>query len=68
MDHSDLPTFLAAERTALRKGPNALVLVEDMAGLSSTLAHLLRVGFRTIAALCPPELPIPVQFAQRIHR
>ncbi|MFN6977454.1 MAG: hypothetical protein ACK4OP_04985, partial [Gemmobacter sp.] len=40
----------------------------DMAGLSSTLAHLLRVGFRTIAALCPPELPIPVQFAQRIHR
>jgi hypothetical protein len=68
MDYPSIAAFLAARRAAIAKGPTALVLVEDMAGLASTLAHLLRVGFPVVAALCPRELPIPPEFGQRVDR
>ncbi len=68
MEHDSIAAFLADQKAALAKGPTALVMVEDMAALSATLGHLLKIGFRTVVALCPPELPIPPQFGQRVHR
>jgi hypothetical protein len=68
MDHDSIGAFLAATRTDLAKGPTALVMVEDMAAVTATLAHLLEVGFPTIAAFCPPELRLPPALAQRVHR
>jgi hypothetical protein len=68
LEHRNLPDFLDARRAALAKGPNALVFVEDMAGVNATLAHLLRLGFPVVAALCPPDFPLAPQFAQRVDR
>jgi hypothetical protein len=68
VEYPNLAAFLDARRAAIAKGPTAFVLVEDMAGLAATLAHLLGLGFPVVAALCPPELPIPPAFGQRVDR
>jgi hypothetical protein len=68
MEHENIGAFLAATKADLSKGPTALVMVEDMAGVTATLAHALDLGFRTVAAFCPPELRLPPAMMQRVHR
>lgn len=59
MIHASVDAFLAAARPALAKGPVAMVLVEDLVEVDSTLRHLIAAGFRTILAFAPPELTLP---------
>ena len=53
-----LEGFLAAGAGALRAGPVALIFVEDAAEIDSTLAHHLRLGFRTLLVFLPEGLSL----------
>ncbi|SFR38637.1 hypothetical protein [Litoreibacter janthinus] len=49
MRHSSLSAFLSVAPTQLSpKGPFALVFVEDAAEVDSTIAHVLKTGFREV--------------------
>ncbi|MFA5537859.1 MAG: hypothetical protein WDA23_01510 [Gemmobacter sp.] len=68
MEHRSIEAFLDESRAVLAGGPVALVMVEDGAGLPSTLAHHLELGFATVIAFNPPGIPIPPEFGARVHR
>jgi len=68
MNHASLDAFLDATKAGFAKGPTALVMAEDGVELGSTLDHHLRIGFRTVAALCPPEVALPAEFDKTVHR
>jgi hypothetical protein len=50
MRHPGLDSFLARAAGVLRPGPVALVFVEDLVEVESTLIHHKRMGFRTVVA------------------
>nr|WP_252733966.1 glycosyltransferase family 2 protein [Paracoccus marinaquae] len=51
---------------AIRKGPLAILLIEDEAAVTETLQHHLKAGFRHILALSPEPLTLPDDGAGRI--
>lgn len=51
-----LQRFLAAPGEHLKRGPIAVILVEDQTEVAATLAHHLKLGFRKILALSPEPL------------
>ena len=51
-----LPRFLAAPGEHLKRGPIAVILVEDQTEVAATLTHHLKLGFRKILALSPEPL------------
>jgi len=51
MAHPDLDTFLTRSAPALGCGPVALVFVEDLVEVESTLRHHLALGFDAVLAL-----------------
>lgn len=67
MIYRDLDTFLDTARDALTRGPLAVILAEDGAELGSTLRHHLGAGFRDVALLVPPDLPLPDGLEPRVH-
>ncbi|MDW4498684.1 hypothetical protein R5H30_11875 [Sulfitobacter sp. D35] len=68
MRHASLAQFLKRDRSALRAGPVALVLVEDDVEVASTLHHHLDRGFAQVIALMPPGFPLPEGLQDRVHR
>lgn len=54
-----LDSFLTTGRTALAKGPVALILAEDSVEVESTLAHHLAQGFRNVICFAPEEITPP---------
>ncbi len=68
MTHPTLHGFLNWGRSALARGPVALIFVEDAVELDSTLRHHLDCGFKSVVALMPPEFDLPADLAARIHR
>ena len=53
-----LRDFLAAPGDHLKRSPVAVILIEDMVEVLSTLAHHMGLGFRKILALSPEPLPL----------
>jgi hypothetical protein len=68
MDHDGLQQFLSAAAGDLAKGPVALIFAEDLVEVDSTLRHHKAAGFRTILLFAPPELRLPPDLSDTIHR
>jgi len=52
-----LQAFLASPGDHLRRGPIAVILVEDHVEVAATLSHHMAAGFKKILALSPEPLP-----------
>ena len=68
MDYASLETFLAEGKAALAKGPIALILVEDLVEVESTIRHHLEAGFATTLVFAPEALTLSEDLAAQIHR
>ncbi|MCZ0961594.1 glycosyltransferase family 2 protein [Paracoccus benzoatiresistens] len=62
--HLSLTDFLKSRPAVLKRGPIAIILVEDDAVVTETLRHHAQVGFRHILALSPSPVPLPEDLAQ----
>ncbi len=56
MRYRSLRDFLARGRTALAAGPVAMIFVEDLAGIDSTIRHHQARGFAAILLFADPEV------------
>ncbi len=68
MFYSSLPDFLSSGQSALAKGPIAMIMIEDLSEVESTLRHHLKIGFERILVFAPPELTLPEDLQAQIHR
>ncbi|MGD9917952.1 MAG: hypothetical protein AB7U46_08025 [Paenirhodobacter sp.] len=68
MDYASLETFLAEGKAALAKGPIAMILVEDLVEVESTIRHHLKAGFAAPLVFAPEALTLPGDLAEKIHR
>ncbi|MGB8621876.1 MAG: hypothetical protein WCD16_03560 [Paracoccaceae bacterium] len=67
MDYSGLRDFLGRGRSALAEGPVALVLVEDLVEVGTTIRHNLNLGFKSVVLFAPPELDLPEDLTEKVH-
>jgi hypothetical protein len=63
-----LERFLAQRGPDLGTGPLAMIFVEDDVEVEGTLRHHLKLGFRTVLALMPPDIPLPEDLAEAVWR
>ena len=68
MRYNDLKDFIANGKDALAKGPVAMILVEDLVEVDTTIRHHQIAGFETILVFAPDELNLPDGLADQIHR
>lgn len=68
MQYPSLSAFLSGDKTALAKGPVALILAEDEVELDSTLRHHLDAGFKSVILFARPEFTLSEDVAPRITR
>ena len=68
MAHPDLASFLRQKPPALAKGPVAIILVEDLIEVESTIAHHLTAGFGAVVVLAPDSLILPDDLAAMVLR
>ncbi|MBN2906417.1 MAG: hypothetical protein JXJ18_06905 [Rhodobacteraceae bacterium] len=66
--YDGLAEFLDRGKTALAKGPVALVMVEDLTEVDTTIRHQAQLGFPTIVVFAPDALELPDDLAARVHR
>ena len=68
MRYRDLDHFLKKGRDALTKGPIALILVEDLVEVDTTIRHHQLQGFREILVFAPDALDLPSDVEKAIRR
>jgi hypothetical protein len=68
MRYRSLEEFLKTGRAALAKGPVAMVFVEDLVEVDTTIRHHQRAGFRQVICFAPPELTLPARLEDEVHR
>ncbi len=68
MIHASASDFIRNVPIALRKGPVALIFVEDEVEIDTTLRHHLAAGFATVVALMPDDFDLPADVATKVHR
>jgi len=68
MRYESLDHFLKTGRSALAKGPVALIFAEDAVELDSTLRHHLNLGFKSLVALVPATFSVNPSLETMIHR
>ncbi len=68
MRYDSLEEFTRKGKAALARGPVALVLVEDLVEVESTLRHCRLAGFKAVVAFAPPELTLPAELETEIYR
>lgn len=68
MRFSTFDQFLDEGKASLAKGPIALILAEDDVEVVSTLRHHLDIGFSPVILLALPELRLPTDVEDKIHR
>lgn len=68
MRHSDLKQFLSNAGSVLTKGPVAMVFVEDLVEVESTIHHHQNAGFRTLLVFAPDALDLPDKLEATLHR
>jgi hypothetical protein len=68
MDYPSFDDFLAKAKPALAKGPVAMIFVEDLIEVESTISHHLKAGFRPVVVFAPAALSLPPELSAKIHR
>ncbi len=68
MHHSSLNAFLSAQKSALNKGPVALIFVEDQVEIDTTIRHHLDCGFKQVLVFIPAAFDLPEDVNDKIHR
>ncbi|MEM9522571.1 MAG: hypothetical protein AAF982_01015 [Pseudomonadota bacterium] len=68
MTHISLERFLATGDHRRFRGPLAMIFVEDLIEVDTTLRHHLDLGFREVVLFAPPELILPRDLAETVHR
>lgn len=67
MRYRSLQDFLTRGRAALQKGPIAVICVEDLVEVESTIRHHSQAGFREIVLLAPEALELPEPLDTAVH-
>ncbi|MCV6825331.1 MULTISPECIES: hypothetical protein [Halocynthiibacter] len=68
MRYKSFRDFLQADKAALSNGPIAIILVEDLIEVASTIEHHLNLGFRTALVFAPDALELSDELESKIHR
>ena len=68
MRYNDFDHFLKKGQDALRKGPIAVILAEDLVEVDTTIRHHQFAGFREILLFAPHELHLPEKLEKSIRR
>lgn len=68
MRYTSLDHFLKTGRAALAKGPVAMIFVEDLVEVETTIRHHQRAGFRQVICFAPTELMLPARLEETVHR
>jgi hypothetical protein len=68
MKYRSLDQFLAEGKTALAKGPLALIFAEDAVEVDTTIRHHLEAGFAQLALFAPDAIPVAAELETKIHR
>lgn len=68
MTYPSLDAFISTGKAALAKGPVALIFVEDLVEVASTITHHLKAGFRAVLVFAPEALVLPGELEAQIHR
>ena len=68
MRYNDLADFLDTGSAALLRGPVALILVEDLTEVDTTIRHHIQLGFESVLVFAPDELVLPEKLEPLIHR
>ena len=68
MNFTSLDHFLKDGKTALAKGPVALIMAEDEVEVASTLRHHLEAGFPQVVLFADESLSLDPDLAAKIHR
>ena len=59
MHYTNLQEFLSSDKKTWAKGPIALILVEDLVEVDTTIRHHQMAGFKSVVVFCPPDIEIP---------
>ena len=65
--HANLDAFLRNPGIALKKGPVALILLEDDVEVASTILHHIDAGFKSIIVFGIAEIALPDLAAENVH-
>jgi hypothetical protein len=68
MMYASLEDFLQTGKPLLRKGPVALIFIEDEVEIATTLRHHLNCGFKQVVALMPDAFALPPDVETLVHR
>lgn len=68
MRYQGLTDFLKTGTAALTKGPVAMIFVEDLVAVDSTITHHQNAGFAEILLFAPDALELPEALEQTLHR
>lgn len=68
MRYSGLNDFLKSSPEALAKGPVAMIFVEDLVEVDSTIRHHQNAGFKELLVFAPDALDLPSALEVDIHR
>ena len=68
MRHASLDRFLKDGGAALAAGPVALIFVEDLVEVDTTIRHHRAIGFDAIVVFAPVELQLAPKLEAEVHR
>ncbi len=68
MNYESLADFLNTGAEGLNKGPIALILVEDMVEVDTTIRHHIMAGFKSVVIFAPENLVLPEELELFVHR
>ena len=68
MRYPNLSSFLEKSASALKNGPVAIILVEDLVEVESTIRYHQLTGFKTTVIFAPPEVELTLSLEDEIHR
>jgi len=68
MRYASLSQFLNTGQGVLARGPIALIFVEDLTEVDTTIRHHQMAGFKCVVVFAPDELELPGELEDEIHR
>jgi hypothetical protein len=68
MRYPSLEAFLSRGAAALAAGPVAMIFVEDLVEVETTIRHHRRAGFAQVMVFAPDELVLPETIEAAVHR
>ena len=68
MRYGSLHNFLAEGRAALARGPIALIFVEDLVEIESTIRYHQAQGFAAVVVFVPDEIALPAELETGLAR